>query len=376
MKYHRIGMLVVLAAAVGCSKGPAVGEQASPIVDGRLATTGDVGSTVALIEPGWSGASCTGTLVTPNVVVTAAHCLFTDTSTATTESFGPLMPASDVRVVVGAVDPTTASTPQIHPAAFIWADPRFLTDYNNDTDENDIGAIVLATPVTRIAPTPVLDLSSLDTELTPRRMLDIAGYGTTNRAGMGDNTFLYLAQVPFISRTEHEVTAGDPGGPDTCYGDSGGPLYVDTDQGRRLVGATSRGAGPDVACDSGTVFTLVPAYVAEIEAAIGMSLTSASPPPPVDAGGLVPIDAGAPGPVDSGMFTYAVDSGTGPVSMGNDAGGYTGADAGPTSLPPRTIGGGCSAAGDGSMPNAPFVSLMLVALVALRPRRRRARRGE
>ncbi len=270
--------------------------------------------------------------------------------------------------MAGALDPLTAWSDQFYDARSLWADPQFLTDYNANRNLNDVGVVVLGVPVPRAVatPTPVLALSSVDAELTARRTLEIAGYGITNRAGTGDNTHLYLAEVPFISRTDYEVTAGDPGGADTCYGDSGGPLTVDTADGARLVGATSRGAGPARACDSGTVFTLVPAYAAKIAQATGVDPTGPSSRlPGTDAGVTSLSDAGLlPAPGDVSVAGH----------LGGDGGAMVGMErvGSPRGLGgPALITGGCEAAGGGSAPTAPIVSAMLVALVAVRPRRRR-----
>ncbi len=164
-------------------------------------------------------------------------------------------------------------------------------------------------------------------------MLGIAGYGTTDRSGAtvssGD---LYEAPVAYLSRTSREVKAGDPGGPDTCFGDSGGPLYIDTAAGRRLVGATSRGARADSACDTGTIFSLVPTYATEIEAATGANLGIGTPPSR-DAGVDVQADA----------------------AVGGASGG-------------GGLAGGCSAAGGSSPCGAPVLAATLVVLAVLRPR--------
>jgi secreted trypsin-like serine protease len=57
---------------------------------------------------------------------------------------------------------------------------------------------------------------------------------------------------------------------DSCYGDSGGPLYVPTEEGDFLVGLVSRGRS-DVErdCGDGGVYTLLSAYLPWIVATAG-----------------------------------------------------------------------------------------------------------
>jgi MYXO-CTERM domain-containing protein len=45
-----------------------------------------------------------------------------------------------------------------------------------------------------------------------------------------------------------------------CEGDSGGPLFAETEAGRRLVAVVSRGAGESNKCDSGSLVTRVDTF--------------------------------------------------------------------------------------------------------------------
>jgi hypothetical protein len=277
-----------------CDSG-SIGSSSQAIIDGRLASPTEVGATVALV--GYDGYNfCTGTLVTPDVVVTAAHCLLTQ---GRYEKFGPPERPENVYVVAGATDALAAS--DYYGVSELTPHPAFpAAEYTGGdplTNEMDIGVLVLSEPVRAIAPVPVLDPARLDRVLVPGTMLDTAGYGTTDPAGMRENSRLYLASMPYVRRSESELIAGERGGSDTCFGDSGGPLYADTPDGVRLLGVTSRGADPSsYMCGDGTIFTIAPAQLAWLEMTSGRMLTDGLGPDPDPVPDPVTPDAGPPGP--------------------------------------------------------------------------------
>ena len=270
-------LLIVLASA--CAVPADVGHARGAIIDGRIAAESDVGATVATLKDGTL--DCSGTLVTARVVITAAHCLLDD-------DWEALLPVSALEVVVGAVDATMAPEAQTYAVSLVWVSPEFPGDELSDVglyDEHDIGAIVLSRDVTGVTPMPILSADEVEEQLAEGRMLQIAGYGVKDRRGREDNTMLYVAELPLIERSDRELIAGEPDGVDTCDGDSGGPAWIDTGAGPRLVGVNSRSVDADrEVCDTGSVFTLAPAYAAAIEAAIGeeMNGDGAVDPPPVE----------------------------------------------------------------------------------------------
>jgi trypsin len=208
---------------------------------------------------------CTGTLVTPTHVVTAAHCGSLVPGGVANVPIG--QPGQLIEVSLGAHRTPSASLTggyqsegEKHVAKSVSVAPGWA---GLGSVSSDVSVIALPTPS---ANAPVKIASAAERSLwTAGTMATIAGYGVTESDG-DQPEFLQEAQVPitadavtaeaypylvdgvdplfggFESRTQ--VGAGFPeGGVDTCQGDSGGPLLVPAGTELRLVGDTSYGNG-------------------------------------------------------------------------------------------------------------------------------------
>jgi hypothetical protein len=255
--------LLASLASAGCSA-PApdpLGEGASPILRGRAATLDEVYGTVALMSSADGEEWCTGTLIAPTVVVSAAHCVVDEESPGGTTDLSP----SEFFVVAGALDAYAPAPEQRYDVRALARHPGF-PGYDDPSDpdglgrEDDISVLLLAAPVVGVSPVPVLPMAEVDTWLVPGDPVVIAGYGDRDLAG-DQYGQLYLGETPYVRRNDAELLAGDKDSPDTCLGDSGGPAYVDAGGHLALVGATSRaGAASVEECGEGGIYTLVPAY--------------------------------------------------------------------------------------------------------------------
>jgi hypothetical protein len=198
--------------------------------------------------PGWGVTpACSGTLIHPRIFLTAGHCTegLEETPDEVWVSFNPngldLTELLDVEEVV------------THPD-YYWG-PM--------SNPHDVGALILAEPVTDIEPANLPPLGFLD-ELKAEGLLKsrgakerakftMVGYGATlyfppPEIVYEDQRQFALSEYRTLLKSWLRVSqnqATDDGG--TCYGDSGGPAFwTEADGTEILVGVTSWGDSPCV----------------------------------------------------------------------------------------------------------------------------------
>ena len=179
-------------------------------------------------------ALCTGSLVSPTVFLTAAHCVdFLPTGSALRVSF-----ANDLN-----------GTPPTIAAVSYAYDPRYAT--SGRAQLHDVAVVILpAGATTGITPLRLPTLGLLDAlgrqgGLRGARFVNV-GYGTS-ASRIGPPTFPYdgrrnVSRSPFMALTPTWlgllINSNATGEGGDCYGDSGGPKLLDRDGHRDIVVAT------------------------------------------------------------------------------------------------------------------------------------------
>jgi secreted trypsin-like serine protease len=189
---------------------------------------------------------CSGTLVAPTVVLSAAHCFegrvgevgVTFESVIAEEPPVPIPPAADP--AAGYQDDELAAAELHSGTSYSHPDYSGFTDLDN---WNDVAVVVLDEPVADIASAPLAPLGSLDSIAKNQLSSTIfraVGYGAEVRKPpegpqkAEPMTYPLLRRyvdmrgqklTPQVLQTNSPSNKGDLG--ETCVGDSGGPVYFD-----------------------------------------------------------------------------------------------------------------------------------------------------
>lgn len=202
----------------------AAGPISAPILGGTKATVGQYPNVVAL-EVG--NALCTGTLITDEWVMTAAHCVMGVAPSKIKVHFNTVSALTVPGKVVGATQAI--------------AKPTFST---SNLGSNDIGLIHLSEKVTDIKPVPI----NLDPAKAPvGTKVTMVGFGATAQGGGGSIGVEYVVEQTSVScgssgtSDANLLCYNQVSGKGKCEGDSGGPSFAMIDNHLVQVGITSFG---------------------------------------------------------------------------------------------------------------------------------------
>lgn len=269
---------LLLATATLASPAPAAVSEADGTVEPRIVggvevdPPGKYPFVAALVRSSYEdetiGQYCGGSLIAPEWVITAGHCIPSS--------------AAGVDVLIGRHDLADDTQGERIGAVAVYRHPAF--DLN--TLANDVGLIRLERAAT--AGTPISLATPADASaFAPGVWATVVGWGETQELPPGTPakpTRLREADLPIVSDIECALAWGDGfifpdmlcaggvEGVDACVGDSGGPLFVAGLQ----VGIVSGGTIPCAQADRPGLYTRVAIY----EAWVAGVMEGAPPPPP------------------------------------------------------------------------------------------------
>jgi MYXO-CTERM domain-containing protein len=352
--------LVILGALVGCSGNAPIehaSAESSAIVGGQPASKYPEAVLIDMYQDGQLYAACSGSVIAPQVVLTAGHCV------DGTDSWTVTAPFAGGQTATGQNGTT-----------YDWHESG---SENVNPDHHDIGLVFLDNPITlnqypELASSPLADGAKV---LNIGRIQD----------GMLSHSALYVSQPVTVSDGTQVGFPFDYGADEVIQsGDSGGPDEVPESRTHKIVSVNSGGGNGEVLARVDLLYTWIQHQIAKHG---GGGFTS-----PV-------LDAGAPhgggdggGGTDASSGVAGSGGGSGDAAAGGSPSGSSGAgyDAGTTgagsgAAPPAgpsngaapssngettTTTSGCSVGHGGHASDEALASIGLLALLGARRRRR------
>ena len=186
----------------------------------------NVGALIFEDEDGERGILCSGTLIEPDVFLTASHC------TAFLESID--VAPDDVWVTF---DPTFDEASPLLPGTYHTHPDFGFSGPGGFSDPHDIAVVVLDAPAAGITPARLPTLNQLDGMSLKQQRFVAVGYGTVRESKKkGPASLFFDGQRRFAEQSFNALNKQwlrlsmnpSTGSGGTCFGDSGGPHFIGT----------------------------------------------------------------------------------------------------------------------------------------------------
>ncbi|MDF1564000.1 MAG: trypsin-like serine protease [Deltaproteobacteria bacterium] len=199
-----------------------------PLTDGQALAVGAIMS-----DTGWGWSSiCTGTVVAPTVVLTAAHCVV--------DRRGNVQAASTFGFGIG--DNTERLRAFVQPVQVV-KDPWY--NARSSGAAHDQALLIFDTPLTAEVPDLVpipFNRTAMNAAEVLRQNVQAVGFGCIDSNCDFYNNLRYWAVEELVDLTSFDLTIDGHGVAGVCFGDSGGPLLRHfPGEGVKVIGTLSYG---------------------------------------------------------------------------------------------------------------------------------------